>query len=281
MVMAGNALEMTARSEAGLLRSVNEDAVTVDHELGLAVVADGMGGRRAGGVAARLAVATIERTVRGAFAVRGAASRAPDEVLREAVVEADRLIRRQGKADVRHQDMGATVACLLVRDGRAHIAHVGDTRVYRLRAGTLQLLTRDHTFGRYARDAGVVNDAEFGASHNRHLVTQALGAAGADGIEIQQLSAEPGDLFLLCSDGLNEMVDGVDIELVLDTMQSNLPLAAEQLVMIACDCGGHDNVTVALVRVGAHDGAEGSTAMPVPAGRSLFGWLRDWLGRSA
>jgi len=275
-----DACVMVSRSEAGCLRTVNDDAVAVEPAMGLALVADGMGGHKAGGVAAHMAVDCIRDSLAAALSDRRAAQRPAGELLREAVLEADRLIRRQSEADPQQQDMGATIACLLLRDDQAHFAHVGDARIYRLRGGTLQLLTRDHTFSRFARDAGVVNDAEFGASHNRHFVTQALGSIGNDAIEMRQLATEPGDLFLLCSDGLNDMVDGADIELVLDTMSENLPLAAEQLVMIACDCGGHDNVSVALVRVGAsRAGAEPD--FPAAAGRSLLGRLRSWLGGRA
>lgn len=271
-----DACEIVSLSDPGCVRSVNEDVLSWVPEMGLVMVADGMGGHSGGGRAARIAVETIERRIRTALSGPDAAAVQIDASLGDAVAEADREIRRLAASDRSLSDMGATIACLLLRDNEACISHVGDTRVYRLRAGKLALLTRDHAINRYKHEAGVSEAAESGASHNRHFVTSALGVGHECAIETQRIGVEIGDVFLVCSDGLNDMIDGSDIELVLDTMQANLPLAARQLVMIARDCGGFDNVTVALLRVNAEFGHESAVS---GGGVSLFARMRGWFGR--
>lgn len=273
-----DACEMTGKSDAGCVRTLNEDVVRVVPDLGLLVVADGMGGHNSGDVAARLAVDVIEKRMRKMSGGIAAGAAEVREALQSALLHAHKRIVSAGGQSNAHQHMGATVACLLLHDNRAHLAHVGDTRIYRLRGGRLELLTRDHSPVQRALEAGVVDESELVASHNRHLVTHALGAAAEDVISVRDMPAEPGDLFLVCSDGLNDMVDGADIELVLTTLSGSLPLAAEQLVMIARDCGGHDNISVALARVDAPFAAQ-----PLPAqhasgkGKSLISRMFNWI----
>lgn len=269
-----NACEMASHTDAGCLRTLNEDAVRTVPDSGLLVVADGMGGHNAGDMAARVAVEAIEEQVRAALAQWSCAGRPVREGLHEALAEADLRICRAGEADRLREQMGATVACVLLHDDRAWVAHVGDARVYRLHGSRLALLTRDHSPAQRALASGMVDAAGLAGSHNRHLVTHALGAGGAEAIEIRESMAEPGDVFLVCSDGLNDMVDGIDIELVLDTMRDNLPLAASQLVMIARDCGGHDNISVALVRIDSPFPAPRRSSTPSRV--SFLARLRAW-----
>ena len=268
-----NAFRMVSQTDPGCLRALNEDVVRVVPDLGLAIVADGMGGHNAGDMAARLAVDVVERQIRSLLEQAGGVG----EGLRAALVEADRQIEQAGHADRQRERMGVTIACLLLHDDRAWIAHVGDTRVYRLRGDRLERLTRDHSPAQQALESGVIDAQGLAGSHNRHLVTHALGAEGAEAVEVRDLPTEPGDLFLVCSDGLNDMVDGEDLELVLDTMRDNLQLAASQLVMIARDCGGHDNISVALVRVDTSFPA--SARASTQSERSFFARLRGWLGK--
>lgn len=263
-----DACEMTCRSDAGCVRTLNEDVAMVLPDIGLLLVADGMGGHNAGERAARIAAETIEEKLRRGLVRRPTSVAAAGELLRQSVVRAGRQIRRKAAAERHQSGMGATLACVLLYDDHACLAHVGDTRVYLLRERRLQLLTRDHSLNQQALDAGLMSAQQLAASHNRHLVTRALGLGGEGAVRLQTVPVLPGDLFLVCSDGLNDMVDGSDIELVLDSLGEALPMAADQLVMIARDCGGHDNVSVALVRVDA------SFAQ---AGRSLLGRLLAWL----
>ncbi|MDP1682079.1 MAG: SpoIIE family protein phosphatase, partial [Burkholderiales bacterium] len=121
---------------------------------------------------------------------------------------------------------------------------------YRLRDKQLELLTHDHSLLQEQIDQGILSTEAAAMSHNRHLVTRGLGLESEVEVSLSECEAQPGDLFLLCSDGLNDMVDNADIQLVLNSLQSNLPLAASQLVMIANDNGGEDNVSVILARTG-------------------------------
>lgn len=272
------ALEMSCLSDPGCVRSLNEDAVVVEPELGLMVVADGMGGHNAGEVAAKMAVAAIVKRLKGALS--SAAVLAPElveDALRGALLHANTRIAAAAAENSQMQGMGATVVCLVLQGSRACIAHLGDSRAYRLRDGKLRLLTRDHSLSQEVRDLGVIGEDAIAASHNRHLISQALGRAQDPHLAIQQVECVDGDLFLLCSDGLNDMVDGADIELALRVLRSNLTLAASQLVMIARDNGGYDNITVALARCGSQRHAAPPQAPATGPGRWLR-WFRSLFG---
>lgn len=165
--------------------------------------------------------------------------------------------------------MGATLAMVFMHNERANLAHVGDSRIYRLRKGNLELLTRDDTLLHDQLEQGLIKIEDAGDSHNRHMVTQALGINEQVTVHLYEEDARRGDIYLLCTDGLNDLVDDKDIEVILDTLKTNLPLAAFHLVQLANDNGGYDNITVALIRV----------LNDAPAAKSL-GWLsrlRNWL----
>jgi Serine/threonine protein phosphatase len=145
--------------------------------------------------------------------------------------------------------MGTTLALTLFDEQSAIVAHVGDSRVYRLRDGRLELLTRDDSLLRDQVELGLIAVEDAVDSHNRHLVTQALGIGEQVTVHVRQERLRNGDVFLLCSDGLNDLVEDKDIELIVDSLKTNLPLTARHLVQLANDNGGSDNITVALVRV--------------------------------
>ncbi|MBW7860691.1 MAG: serine/threonine-protein phosphatase [Rhodocyclaceae bacterium] len=274
-----DAWKIESRTDVGCLRTLNEDVVRTNPELGLLLVVDGMGGHNAGDLAARVAADALERSLKAAIGSVGADGGAVTDAVRNAFLDADRHVRSAGEANRAHLQMGATAACVVLRDNHAHLGHVGDTRIYRLRGGKLELLTRDHSAAQRILESGMVDEAGLSASRNRHLVTHALGADAADAIRVRRIEVEPGDLLLVCSDGLNDMVDGADIELLLDTLKDDLALAADQLVMVARDCGGHDNISVALVRIDApFVGGQASGGAAAEGGRSFFGRLRKWFG---
>jgi protein phosphatase len=251
-----SSLEIAAKTDPGMLRSLNEDSIAVDSELGLLVLADGMGGYTSGDVASNLVTRTIANEVtRGlrdnpdchvAALVRRAVKIANGAVFLEGVKRAQRANVKQDHA------IGSTVALLLFRDDRVTISHVGDSRVYRLRDHRLELMTHDHSLLQEQMDLGILSAEHAGTSHNRHLVTRGLGLQPTVAATVAESTALPGDVFLVCSDGLNDMVDNADIELVLNSLQANLPLAASQLVMIANDNGGDDNISVILAKVIPH-----------------------------
>lgn len=243
-----HSLEITSCTDPGVVRSFNEDSISTSPEIGLLILADGMGGYKAGDVASSLATSEVTRELK--LSVQAQTS--DDEVAQRvgaAIRNANRTIFRTAQGDTRYQGMGTTVVLMLLRDNQAIIGHVGDSRLYRLRNNRLDLLTHDHSLLQEQVELGLITSEDAKVSHNRNLVTRALGVAEEVELELQKDQALPGDIYLLCSDGLNDMVDDADIELVLSSLQANLPLAARQLVMIANDNGGHDNVSVILAKV--------------------------------
>lgn len=247
-------LEIVAKTDAGLLRSVNEDSIATVEELGLMVLSDGMGGYQSGDVAANLTTQVMVEGLTRELQKLGKYGNS-SAVIEDIVKAANKAIylegrrRAQSAPDGQPQLMGSTLALLLFRDNHVTLAHVGDSRIYRLRDERLELLTHDHSLLQEQIDLGILSAEAATTSHNRHLVTRGLGLLPEVEVTLDETDVLPGDIYLLCSDGLNDMVDNDDIELVLATLQANLPLAASQLVMIANDNGGEDNISVILAKV--------------------------------
>lgn len=274
--------EVTAQSHTGMLRDHNEDSFLVDPKSGLCLVADGMGGHLAGEVASKLCVDTIQARLMGQLQATDAAIEMVSRAVKDAIEAANREIRINAKSSPERANMGTTVALLLPWKESAIVAHVGDSRVYRLRDGHLVPQTRDHSLLQEQVGAGFITNEEARLSHNRNLVTRALGVEDHVEPEMRVIDVRPGDLFLLCSDGLNTMVADADIELVLSELEPNPPLAANVLVNVANDNGGQDNVTVVLAwpaAVTASAPTASSTSKPgaAPAQRGLFAKLFGWL----
>ncbi|MCC6609213.1 MAG: serine/threonine-protein phosphatase [Burkholderiales bacterium] len=258
-------LTTAAVTDPGRIRGFNDDSLAADASLGALVLADGMGGHNAGDVAARMATEIVLEHLASSASRR----RPPGERIRDAVQRANAAIVRSARADATRANMGTTVVVALYGDARVTIGHVGDSRAYRLRGGRLQLLTRDHSVLQQQVETGLVDRDGARVSRNRSLVTRALGADPNETAEIADADAAPEDVFLLCSDGLNDMVDDADIELALAELACNLDLAARTLVEMANDNGGQDNISVLLARV---EGRAPAAAAGWP--RRLFGWLR-------
>jgi protein phosphatase len=266
-IMGRNFIEAAAATDLGNVRQYNEDSIALDPELGVVAVADGMGGHRAGEVASAMATEIVLSGLRRRLAElrSGADQHSPLLAVEESINQANLAIWGASQSNAALLGMGTTLALALFHDNRIVIGHVGDSRIYRLREGALRLLTRDDSLLRDQVDARLISAADAGDSHNRSLVTQALGAAERVVAHVGQHDALPGDIFLLCSDGLNDLVDDADIELILGALESNLPLAAQQLVQAAKDNGGYDNITAIVAKV----------RRPFPAAR---GWLRRLFG---
>jgi protein phosphatase len=164
--------------------------------------------------------------------------------------------------------MGTTLVAAVFYDNKVSVAHIGDSRLYRLRGEKFEQLTRDHSLLQEQIDSGMITPEQAKFSQNKNLVTRALGIDPTVEPELHVYPTELGDIYLLCSDGLNDMVSDVDIGMTLQTLSANLRLAAQQLVQMANDNGGRDNVSVILVRV-ARDFA-------APKGwlARFFSWLR-------
>jgi len=238
------AIEMVARSDTGRVRSNNEDAVAFDDDAAIGVLADGMGGLDGGEVASRLAVDTI------LDAVKEERERS-ENVLKGAVESANRAVRSVA-VDTR-VDMGTTVvACLLTGRGQCFVAHVGDSRVYRIRDGALKRLTIDHSMVQQMIDDGVLSEMEAQSSAHRNVITRALGLEDQVLVDVRSWVHVPGDLFLLCSDGLTDMLTDSEIGAIIEPRLSDrhgaLTSIAGALIDGANDAGGHDNVSVLLIR---------------------------------
>lgn len=232
-----------ARSDLGRRRSANEDTYALAPELGLFLVADGMGGHRAGqvasGLAARAASATL-RTLRDER--RGAAWR-----LRTCVAAANAEILAGSRAKPELAGMGTTVVALLAEGDRLAVANVGDSRAYRVRGGAIERLTDDHTLVGELVRRGEISERAAALHPQRHVLLRALGVRRNVEPDVMELTPEPGDLYLLCSDGLTGHVDDEEIaELVAGV--ADLDVACERLVDLANARGGEDNITVVLVR---------------------------------
>jgi PPM family protein phosphatase len=264
-------LAIAAKSDTGVLRTINEDTLFFDQARGLLVLADGMGGHKAGETASALAVATISRALTGAR-LSGRRGESLLRLLRKVIDHANRVVHHEGERRARapgthpNQTMGTTLAMMLLHESQTTIAYVGDSRVYRLRDRKLTLLTHDHSLLQAQIDHGAIAVDTAMQSHNRHLVTRGLGQADSVSADFLEETPQIDDLYLLCSDGLNDMLDDDEIEAVLNAVGVNLSLAVDQLVMIANDAGGEDNISVVLARV-----APG--AMPAPKRRGFFAWL--------
>ena len=229
-------------SDRGRVRTHNEDAIVLDPALGLAVLADGMGGHQAGEVASAIAV----QEVRARLAASLARSAAPADIelaVRAAVASANQAILTAAARSPECRGMGTTLVLALFTREAVTIAHVGDSRAYRLRAGTLQALTRDHSLVQQQIDAGLLNPEQARQQRQRHVLTRALGVEGDCGPELSRHPRQPGDRYLLCSDGLHDMLSDEQIAAELRRTPGT-QAAARVLLDAANDAGGHDNVSI-------------------------------------
>lgn len=235
---------MAMASHAGRVRLRNEDRVACHADSGLAVLADGMGGHAGGAEAAWIAVAAwMERMEQGAETAH-----LHEADLREAVLLANDRVRQAAAEDPALRGMGTTLVGACFRgDGSLLHAHVGDSRLYQFREGGLRCLTRDHSVLREQWDAGMIDAGSPGAAHLRGLLTRAVGVDDLVEPDVGVMRLEQDDIYLLCSDGLTDMVPDAAIAEVLATLGANPPLAAEHLIDLANDRGGMDNVSVIVV----------------------------------
>lgn len=270
-----DALEMACQTHPGIVRSHNEDSVACEAVIGLVVLADGMGGYNAGEVASGITVSVLTSEVSQGLQQSNPAhldQESGDEygvlLLRENILRANATIFNAAQSQSQYAGMGTTVVAGLFYDNRVAVAHVGDSRLYRLRGETLEAITRDHSLLREQIDSGMLSVEEARSSKNKNLVTRAVGIDANVDSEIYIHDVAVGDVYLFCSDGLNDMVEDEDIQSVLYAMQGNLPLAVEQLIQMANDNGGRDNVSVILVKV------KGSYAAPRKWLTEMLNWLK-------
>jgi serine/threonine protein phosphatase PrpC len=248
--------DFAALTDPGRVRANNEDAIAFDASLGLAILADGMGGYNGGEVASGMAIALLQASFGRWLAHVGpnAPARAVRRALQAGTDEANSAILEAGVANVQLQGMGTTLVLASFGPQRVIAGHIGDSRCYRLRNEELLLLTRDHSLLQEQLDAGVITLEQAVQSPHRNLVTRALGIERSVDLEMHEHAAEPGDLYLLCSDGLSEMVSDAEIRTLL---LQNCDLAEKALLLVATanDNGGRDNISVVLARAVGSDAA--------------------------
>ena len=249
-------LEIVNQSDVGLRRPHNEDSTITDGRNGLVILADGMGGYKAGEVASALAVTNI---------LYGITSRLKkikqgqiDEstgfcneslLIRDTVTQANSVIYNTAEADPQCKGMGTTIVVGLFHNNILSIAHVGDSRLYRFRNNELQQITKDHSLIQELNDRGLYTPEEAHANTPKNLVKRAMGIEANVDVDVVEEAVLPNDIYLLCSDGLNDMVKDEEIHLTLSKYSANLAHAAAKLVETANEHGGKDNISVILARV--------------------------------
>lgn len=243
-------------TDVGKVRDHNEDAIGSDADMGLMVLADGMGGYNAGEVASGIAVQTITELASVGAAREERNVRDPETgmmrqtiVLRDAISRANKIIFQTAQSQTHCEGMGTTLVAALFYDNTVSIAHVGDSRAYRLRNEKLEQLTLDHSLLQELVDRGFYSEEEAQRSTNRNYVTRALGVEPTVEVEVQEFEVLPDDIYLLCSDGLPDMVEDEDIHLTIRTFNASLDVVGQQLVNLANENGGRDNISIMLSQV--------------------------------
>jgi len=269
------ALEIFSQTHPGMVRSHNEDSVACEPAYGLVVLADGMGGYNAGEVASGIAVSVVVTEV--SHSLQDASPIDRDEtsgeelgvmLLRNNIQKANASIFHAAESQPQYSGMGTTIVSGMFYDNRVVVGHVGDSRMYRLRGEVLETVTRDHSLLQEQIDGGIISVEDARLSKNKNLVTRAVGIDAQVVPEIHVHDVLVGDVYLLCSDGLNDMVEDEDIQSTLYALQNNLPLAASQLIQMANDNGGRDNISVILVKV------KGGFSVPRGWLAKSFAWFK-------
>jgi protein phosphatase len=244
------------KTDTGRVREHNEDMIAVDGDIGLAVLADGMGGYNAGEVASGIAVKTVFNLVREALSLQDLSvpdpatglSR-PHIILRDAIQRANKIIYQTARTQTQCQGMGTTVVAALFYDNKITIAHVGDSRLYRMRGSEIEQVTLDHSLLQELVDRGFYSPEEAQRASNKNYVTRALGVDTQVDVEMQEHPVHKGDVYLLCSDGLSDMIGDDDMVVTMNTFGNNLASVGQHLIQLANDNGGKDNISVVLAQV--------------------------------
>ena len=242
-------LQSGSQSNQGRVRTSNEDSYIANPSAGLFLVADGMGGHAAGEIASRLAADTVDQWV----AARRATGEEPAEILRAAAIEANMRVLEAQRQDRALSGMGSTLTALLFLDRSYFIAHVGDSRAYRLRDGILEQLTRDHSLVWHLYENGVLAKTELSRHPQKNLITRSIGSNPQVEVDIETGESHSGDIYLLCSDGLTDGISDEGIREALFAAQKTPQEIADGLVDAANLAGGPDNITVVVVRLAGND----------------------------
>lgn len=267
-------LEIVRLTDVGQRRDHNEDAVASDAEMGLLILADGMGGYNAGEVASEIAVLTLVAELKESMLELAPGQtdssngmQVESQLLVNAVAKANESIYSVSQSQPQCAGMGTTLVAGLFTNNKLLVGHIGDSRMYRLRGEELEQITEDHSLLNEQIKSGLITPEQAKYSNNKNLVTRALGIDPEVELELHEYDVEVGDIYLLCSDGLSDLVEDEEIQLTLTSLSANLELAANQLVQMANDNGGKDNISVILARV----------LKPFPVERAWHERFLNWL----
>lgn len=249
-------LQSASLTDPGRVRDHNEDCIEARPEIGLYVLADGMGGYNAGEVASGMATSLIADGMQEQWQLREVeklgreeAKKLARDAIAEHVARANAAIFNTSQNNPECAGMGTTLVVCLFYDNFVAVGHIGDSRLYRLRGEAMEQVTRDHSLLQEQLDSGLITPEEAKLSQNKNLVTRALGIDPSVETEIHVHETQPDDIYLLCSDGLSDMMEDEEIRLTMLTLKSNPTLTVQQLVQAANDNGGRDNISAMLIRV--------------------------------
>ena len=255
-----------AKTDPGRARDNNEDSVVYDEPSLTAVLADGMGGYNAGEIASGMATAFIKSELSRWITEAGNGIKAKEvrRAMEICVDNANRSIFNSANSNAGYAGMGTTLVVGVFKDDKLVLGHIGDSRCYRLRAGLLEQITKDHSLLQEQMDAGLITPEQAATSSIKNLVTRALGVDDSVLLEVNEHQVQVGDLYLMCSDGLSDMMEDDAIAKIV-TSQQPLDQAATQLIAQANENGGRDNISVLLIEV--HEAPE------------KRGLIARWLGK--
>ncbi len=253
-------VRFAGETDVGKTRDHNEDAFYLPAEERFAIVADGMGGHASGEVASQLAVETIvdyfQRTAEGqevTWPYKLGHGRISENRLVASIMLANQRIYEQAQANPKYKGMGTTVVSILFEEDFALLAHVGDSRIYRIRPGEIVQLTQDHSFlNEYARMKGITVDEAQALLRQKNVVSRALGMKPMVKVDVMRINPSLGDIYLLCTDGLSDMLPDEAIHAI-TLSEQNLDKACDKLIEAANEAGGKDNITVVLARIEPQD----------------------------
>lgn len=271
-------VEFVAQTDVGLVRDHNEDAVSCAEILGVAVLADGMGGLNAGEVASAMSARMlVDELVAWQEGRVDALSELPDDpdpegspaarILKHFIEKTNGAVYHVSQTQPQCHGMGTTVVASIFYDNKLAVGHIGDSRMYRFRGSKLEQITKDHSFVQELIDKGLYTPEQARASNRKNVVTRALGVGPVVEAEVNEYKVKPGDIYLMCSDGLSDLVTDADIERQLAAYNGNLSKVAGDLVELANANGGKDNISVVLIRA----------IKPFPAEGGIISRITNWI----
>jgi len=248
-------IQLHGQTDTGSVRDHNEDAIVYDDDIALAILADGMGGHRGGEMASAITVSTVleEITDKVKNLTVGETDNdtgysAESLIVQEAINLANKNVHDSSESNARYRGMGTTIVVVLFYDNRFTVAHVGDSRLYRLRNGELKQITSDHSLMREMIDRGLYTPEEARKSLNNNLITRAIGIDSKVQVDIQEDIAMVNDIYLLCSDGVTDMIEDDLIKSVMIENSENLEKTASEIIRLANEHGGKDNISALLAK---------------------------------